>query len=172
MAPEATLDGNLEANQADTETSLASSDKPELRLWLRLLTCTNLVEGEIRRRLRQDFSTTLPRFDLLAQLDRHSGGLTLTALSNRMMVSNGNLTGLVDRLVTDGLVERRPDPHDGRSRRVALTAAGKAHFDAMTPAHEAWVNHMLEGLSHDEIDLLHNLLGKLKLSATAIEVPS
>jgi len=109
---------------------------------------------------------------LLAQLDRHPGGLTLTALSNHMMVSNGNLTGLVDRLVTDGLVERRLDPHDGRSRRVALTGAGKAHFDDMTPAHEAWINHMLDGLSQDDIDLLHNLLDKLKLSAAAMEVPS
>ena len=169
MPPETTLDGSV-------DTSLISSpnfaDKPELRLWLRLLTCTNLIEGEIRRRLRQEFSTTLPRFDLLAQLDRHPGGLTLTALSNHMMVSNGNLTGLVDRLVTDGLVERRPDPHDGRGRRVALTGAGKAHFDDMTPAHEAWINHMLDGLSQDDIDLLHNILGKLKLSAAAIEVPS
>ena len=109
---------------------------------------------------------------MLAQLDRHPGGLTLTALSNHMMVSNGNLTGLVGRLVTDGLVERRPDPRDRRSRRVALTGAGKAHFDDMTPAHEAWINHMLDGLSQDDIDLLHNILGKLKLSAAAIEVPS
>ncbi|MBT3532348.1 MAG: MarR family transcriptional regulator [Rhodospirillaceae bacterium] len=148
------------------EASLERPDKPELRLWLRLLTCTNLVEGEIRRRLRQDFATTLPRFDLLAQLDRHPDGLSLTGLSNRMMVSNGNLTGLVDRLEADGLVERRPDPNDGRSTRVALTRAGKSHFDAMTPAHEAWVNDLLDGLSTDEIQRLHDLLGKLKYSAT------
>jgi len=153
--------------EADLEASLQRPDKPELRLWLRLLTCTNLVEGEIRRRLRQDFSTTLPRFDLLAQLDRRPGGLTLTELSNRMMVSNGNLTGLVERLVTDGLVERRPDPNDGRSRRVALTPAGKAHFDHMTPAHETWVNEMLDGLNDDDVQILHELLGKLKYSATA-----
>ena len=165
MPPKTSLDGSV-------DTSLISSpnfaDKPELRLWLRLLTCTNLIEGEIRRRLRQEYSTTLPRFDLLAKLDRHPGGLSLTALSNHMMVSNGNLTGLADRLVTNGLVERRPDPHDGRSRRVALTGAGKAHFDDMTPAHEAWMNHMLDGWSQDDI----NLLDKLKLSAAAMEVPS
>ncbi|SVD68914.1 uncharacterized protein METZ01_LOCUS421768, partial [marine metagenome] len=128
------------------DQNIHSYAKPELRLWLRLLTCTNLVEGEIRRRLRQEFATTLPRFDLLAQLDRTSGGLTLTELSNRMMVSNGNLTGLVDRLVGNNLVERLPDPDDGRSTRVALTALGKKHFDAMTPAHASWINGMLEGL--------------------------
>ena len=154
MRPEAKLDRNIRGD-----------DKPELRLWLRLLTCTNLVEGVIRRRLRQKFSTTLPRFDLLAQLDRTSGGLTLTELSNRMMVSNGNLTGLVDRLVGNNLVERLPDPDDGRSTRVALTALGKKHFDAMTPAHESWINGMLEGLDKDDIGHLHHLLGKLKLSA-------
>ena len=155
MRPEAKLDRNI-----------PGGDKPELRLWLRLLTCANLVEGEIRRRLRQEFSTTLPRFDLLAQLDHTSGGLTLTELSNRMMVSNGNLTGLVDRLVGNNLVERLPDPDDGRSTRVALTDLGKKHFDAMTPAHETWINGMLEGLDKDEIGHLHHLLGKLKISAS------
>lgn len=155
------------SGNSDLETNLDRRDKPELRLWLRLLTCTNLVEGTIRRRLRQDFATTLPRFDLLAQLDRGSAGLTMTELSNRMMVSNGNLTGLVDRLVADGHVERRPDPDDGRSTLVVLTPRGKAHFDAMTPAHEAWVNGMLDGLSGTEIHHLHELLGKLKYSAAA-----
>ena len=155
MRPEAKLDRNI-----------PGGDKPELRLWLRLLTCTNLLEGEIRRRLRQEFATTLPRFDLLAQLDRTSGGLTLTEPSNRMMVSNGNLTGLVDRLVGNNLVERLPDPDDGRSTRVALTTLGKKHFDAMTPAHENWINGMLEGLDKDDIGHLHHLLGKLKISAS------
>ena len=148
-----------------SQASHSGPHKPELRLWLRLLTCTNVVEGEIRRRLRRDFATTLPRFDLLAQLDRSSSGLTMTELSNRMMVSNGNLTGLADRLVADGLVKRHPDPTDGRSTRLKLTAQGKLRFDAMSPAHEGWVNHMLDGLDEEEIQHLHDLLGKLKSSA-------
>ena len=156
---------------AKLDRNIRGGDKPELRLWLRLLTCTNLLEGEIRRRLRQEFATTLPRFDLLAQLDRASGGLTLTELSNRMMVSNGNMTGLVDRLVGNNLVERLPDPDDGRSTRVALTTLGKKHFDAMTPAHESWVNGMLEGLDKDDIGHLNHLLGKLKTSASPRGTP-
>ena len=152
--------------EAKLARHIRGDDKPELRLWLRLLTCTNLVEGEIRRRLRQEFATTLPRFDLLAQLDRTSSGLTLTELSNRMMVSNGNLTGLVDRLVGNTLVERLPDPDAGRSTRVALTALGKKHFAAMTPAHESWISGMLEGLNQADIGHLHHLLGKLKISAS------
>ncbi|MDA1098896.1 MAG: MarR family winged helix-turn-helix transcriptional regulator [Proteobacteria bacterium] len=153
--------------RSEREANLDQHEKPALSLWLRLLTCTNLLEGAIRHRLRRDFATTLPRFDLLAQLDRGPGGLTMTELSNRMMVSNGNLTGLVDRLVADHLVERRPDPGDRRRTRVALTAKGKNRFDAMTPAHEAWVNTLLDGLSDKEIRRLHELLGKLKFSAAA-----
>ncbi len=147
------------------DVGLERPGKPELRLWLRLLTCTNLIEGEIRRRLRRDFATTLPRFDLLSQLDRHPSGLTLTELSNHMMVSNGNLTGLVDRLVSDGLVERQADPDDRRSTRVVLTRAGKADFDTMTPAHENWVGGMLDGLDEKDVRQLHDLLGKLRVSA-------
>jgi DNA-binding MarR family transcriptional regulator len=158
-------DNRVGSDRPGGSDSTERSDKPELRLWLRLLTCTNTVEGEIRRRLRQDFSTTLPRFELLAQLDRSADGLTMTELSNRMMVSNGNLTGLADRLVTDGLVVRRPDPKDGRSTRLALTEQGKQQFDTMTPAHEAWVNDLLDGLDGAEIKHLHDLLGKLKTSA-------
>src|ERR671919_3143913 len=94
----------------DSETKaveLPEDHGNELRLWLRLLTCTTLIEGEVRRRLRDRFGVTLPRFDLMAQLDKAADGMTLSDLSKRMMVSNGNLTGLVDRLVASGYLERR-----------------------------------------------------------------
>ena len=98
---------------AETKVSERPGDhKTELRLWLRLLTCTTLIENEVRRRLRDNFDITLPRFDLLAQLDRAPDGMTLGELSQRMMVSNGNITGLVDRLVGQGLIRRRPVPND------------------------------------------------------------
>ena len=95
----------------DAETKVIErpdDHKTELRLWLRLLTCTTLIENEVRRRLRDQFGITLPRFDLLAQLDRAPNGMTLGELSQRMMVSNGNITGLVDRLCEQGLILRRP----------------------------------------------------------------
>jgi len=95
--------------------------KTELRLWLRMLTCTTLIENEVRRRLREAFDITLPRFDVLAQLDRSPEGMTLGELSQRMMVSNGNMTGLVDRLVEQGLLRRRPSPTDRRAQIVSLT---------------------------------------------------
>src|SRR5262249_58146349 len=93
--------------------------KTELRLWLRLFTCKMLIEGEVRRRLRDGFGVTLPRFDLMAQLDRAPGGMTLGELSQRMMVSNGNVTGLVDRLAAQKLGARRPAPHDRRAHVVS-----------------------------------------------------
>ena len=99
-----------------------------MRLWLRLLTCTTLIETEVRRRLRDEFDVTLPRFDLMAQLDRAPNGMTLGELSQRMMVSNGNVTGLVERLVEQGLVERTPAPNDRRAQIVSLTAEGPPHL--------------------------------------------
>ena len=113
----------------DAETKVAErpdDHKTELRLWLRLLTCTTLIESEVRRRLRDQFDITLPRFDLLAQLDSAPNGMTLGELSQRMMVSNGNITGLVERLVEQGLIRRRPLPNDRRVQIVSLTAEGPA----------------------------------------------
>jgi DNA-binding MarR family transcriptional regulator len=155
--------------QNDRESALVRDDKLELRVWLRLLTCANLIEGHVRAGLRETFSITLPRFDLLAQLDRAPDGLTMGELSDRLMVSNGNITGLVDRLVTEGLIARAPSPSDRRRSRVKLTPAGKRAFDAMTPVHERWVDDLLAGLSRTEMADLLALLAKLKRSVQAAE---
>lgn len=151
--------------EPDRESALMSDDKLELKLWLRLLTCSSLIQSEVRARLREAFATTLPRFDLLAQLDRASDGLTMGELSSRLMVSNGNVTGLTEALVREGLVSRLPEPDDRRSLRIRLTAAGKRAFDAMTPTHERWIDQMMAGLTRAEKAHLLALLGKLKASA-------
>ncbi|MBX3456437.1 MarR family transcriptional regulator [Ferrovibrio sp.] len=153
------------AEPSDRETATHRGDKLELRLWLRLLTCSSLIEREIRNALRQNFDTTLPRFDLLAQLDRAPDGLTMGELSGRMMVSAGNITGLTDRLVEEGLVKRTPSEHDRRSSRVRLTPEGKRAFDAITPIHEHWLESMMGDLSREEMRALMTLLAKLKNSA-------
>ena len=152
----------------DAETKVAErphDHKDELRLWLRLFTCKEVVEGEVRRRLRERFNLTLPRFDLMAQLDRTPKGMTLGELSQRMMVSNGNVTGLVDRLVEQGLLSRRPSPRDRRAQLVSLTAEGRRFFRAMARANGDWIADMLADLSSDEIDTLMRLLAKTKASA-------
>jgi DNA-binding MarR family transcriptional regulator len=149
----------------DRESAVARGDKLELRVWLRLLTCASLIETRVRAGLRETFNVTLPRFDVLAQLDRAADGLSMGELSDRLMVSNGNVTGLVDRLVEEGLISRAPSASDRRQSRVALTPAGKKAFDAMTPQHERWIDDMFAGLSRAEMAQMLELLGKLKQSA-------
>jgi DNA-binding MarR family transcriptional regulator len=152
----------------DAETKVAerpADHEAELRLWLRLLTCTTLIEGEVRRRLRDEFDVTLPRFDLMAQLDKAPNGMTLGELSQRMMVSNGNVTGLAERLVEQGLLDRRPSPNDRRSQIVSLTAEGRRAFRAIARTHEDWIAEMLAGLDTADIDALMGLLAKTKTSA-------
>lgn len=148
---------------AETRVAEAPEDhKAELRLWLRLLTCTTLIEGEIRSRLRAGFEVTLPRFDLMAQLERAPGGMTLGELSRRMMVSNGNITGLVERLVEQGLLERVPHPSDRRAAYVRLSGEGSRAFADMARAHADWVADLFAGLALDEAAQLMRLLGRLK----------
>jgi DNA-binding MarR family transcriptional regulator len=139
--------------------------KNELRLWLRLLSCATVIENEVRRRLRDSFDITLPRFDLMAQLDKTQGGMKLGELSQRLMVSNGNITGLVDRLVLQGLIDRQPAPHDRRAQLVRLTAEGRRSFGAMAVAHEAWIADLFEGLTASECETLMRLLGRAKVTA-------
>lgn len=150
----------------DAETALADTapGKDSLRLWLRLLTCANLIEAEIRRRLRVEFGTTLPRFDMLAALDRNGEGMTLGDVSRRMMVSNGNVTGLAARLEAEGLVERRLDAGDRRAFRLRLTARGAREFARQSAAHEGWIAELLGGLADAERAQLHGLLGRAKTS--------
>ncbi len=146
----------------DFETALTSDDRVDLRVWLRLLTCVNLIERTVRNNLREDFDITLPRFDLLAQLDRAPKGLSMGQLSRRLMVSNGNVTGLINRLLSEGLVERSHIRGDRRTQLVSLTAAGKRAFDSITPAHAAWISEAFASLSRDEMTTLYGLLAKLK----------
>ncbi len=136
--------------------------RAELRLWLRLLTCTNLIESEIRARLRRHFGVTLPRFDLMAQLEKAPAGMTLGELSRRMMVSNGNVTGLVERLLDTGHVERRPHPADRRAVVVALSPTGRQVFAAMASAHAEWIAELCAGLAPPDVAQLMRLLGRLK----------
>ncbi len=149
----------------DAETRVQehpADHRAELRLWLRMLTCTNLIEGEIRARLRRHFGVTLPRFDLMAQLEKVPEGMTLGELSRRMMVSNGNVTGLVERLLESGHVERRAHPSDRRAVVVALTPAGRHAFAAMAAAHAEWIAELSAGLTAADVAQLMRLLGRLK----------
>ena len=146
----------------DRETASRTDDHQALRLWLRLLTCTQLIEREVRARLRQRFDTTLPRFDLMSQLWRYPDGLKMNELSQHLMVTGGNVTGIVDLLEKDGLAERRPEPADRRAYRVRLTRAGRKTFAEMARAHEEWIVELLVGLPRREHAQVYKLLGRIK----------
>ena len=146
----------------------AHSEHPEaLRLWLRLLTCTQIVEKQVRGMLRERFDTTLPRFDLMAQLERAPNGLKMNELSRRMMVTGGNVTGITDQLVTEGLVEHIDVEGDRRAYRVRLTAKGRKSFNDMARQHEDWIVEAFSALSEKDMATLHKLLGKVKDHASA-----
>ena len=154
---------------AETRAQERPADhKAGVRLWLRLLTCTTLIEGEVRTRLRSQFEVTLPRFDLMAQLERTPEGMTLGELSRRMMVSNGNLTGLAERLVGLGYVERVRNPEDRRAAFLRLTPAGRRAFADMAEPHAQWIAEMLDDLDDNDVTQLMRLLGRMKQSVRKV----
>ncbi|ATF17738.1 MarR family winged helix-turn-helix transcriptional regulator [Phaeobacter gallaeciensis] len=135
--------------------------KDRLRLWLKVLKATRAVESEIRENLRQEFTTTLPRFDVMAALSQHRDGLKMSELSGVLKVSNGNVTGIVERLVDDGHVQREKVPGDRRASRVRLTEAGIAEFARQAAAHEAWIDQMFDSVPEAEVQTLSDALDQV-----------
>ncbi len=135
-----------------------NGSKARLRLWLRLLQSTRKIESELRDRLRVNFSVTLPRFDVLAALYRKPDGMLMSELSRFLMVSNGNVTGIIDRLVADGLVVRAQREGDRRTSIVKLTDKGVLDFELMASAHEGWVNELLAEFSPGDAESLGDML--------------
>jgi DNA-binding MarR family transcriptional regulator len=147
-------------NGGQVDASIIDS-KQRLRIWLRLLKLSRSIESEIRERLRVEFGTTLPRFDVLAALYRSPDGLKMTELSQALMVSNGNVTGIVERLVQDGLVRRLPVEGDRRAMVVRLTEKGRENFASMAEVHERWIGSLIGSIDNNDAGRLHDLLGKV-----------
>lgn len=150
----------------DMETRVTEEHHQSLKLWLRMLSCTTRIENEIRIRLREQFDVTLPRFDLMAQLQRHPDGLRMGELSKRMMVTGGNITGITDQLEEEKLVTRVHSSTDRRVYSVKLTAAGRRAFTKMATVHEAWIDELMGGLSAQDKGKLIHLLSQLKSHVT------
>ena len=153
----------------DAETRIDRADHGAIRLWLRMLATNRLVETRTRRLLQERYATTLPRFDLMAQLERFPQGLRMNELSKRMMVTGGNVTGITDLLEREGLVERVGDPADRRAWLVRLTRAGRKSFAAMAEEHERWVVEAFAELSAREMNAMAALLGRLKSHVRSLE---
>jgi len=152
----ADLPGRIDRVQTAEDTS-----KQRLRLWLRILKVSRRVEGEVRERLRSEFATTLPRFDVLAALDREADGLRMSELSGVLKVSNGNVTGIVDRLVTDGLIVRSAVAGDRRAMVVRLTGKGREEFARLSRIHEDWIDELLGAVNGEQAERLTKQLGKI-----------
>lgn len=149
----------------DTETRVTSDHHQSLRVWLRLLACSNLIGNHMRQRLQAQFGITLPRFDLMAQLERAPEGLKMGELTQRLMVTGGNVTGITDTLEAEGLVVRATDPRDQRAFRVKLTKAGEQQFRRMAIEHERWVVELFDDLTVRQKTQLADLLKSVKASA-------
>ena len=139
-------------------TSTVSADKQRLRLWIRLLRVARVIEGELRDRLKTQFEMTLPRFDVMSALYRERDGMLMSDLSRFLLVSNGNVTGIVDRLVSSGFVVRSNREGDRRTSIVRLTEAGEIRFAEMASAHENWIEELLKDISEDDARRLSSML--------------
>ena len=145
----------IETEDRQTTSPLS---KERLRLWLKLLKVSGSIQDDIRQRLRAEFESTLPRFDVMSALARHPEGLKMSEISELLRVSNGNVTGIVDRLVADGRAVREPVPGDRRASRVRLTKAGQGDFTRQAQAHEAWVDELLGAMGKGKAGELSGLL--------------
>ena len=149
----------------DAETKIADAvgdEHDQLRLWLRLYSVSRLIENEVRRRLLSEFDTTFPRFDILSQIERAPDGLNLGELSQRLMVSPGNITAVIKRLVEDGLIRREQNPDDRRESFIHMTPLGRATFAEMARSHEGWIRSLTAGLDPAETRQMLGLLRKMK----------
>jgi len=133
--------------------------------WVRLLKAHGLVLRELRRRIPEQL--TLPQFDVVVQLHRRPEGMTSRELTRELLVTPGNVTGLVDRLSRMGLVQRRPVPGDRRAVRMVLTPRGRRVARRAIPRHRRDVEALLSSLSPSDLARLRLLLGRLSRSLEA-----
>lgn len=168
MTKESVKNGNMKNSNVEggkmNGGNLKNNEKLELRVWLRLLGAVNRVEGALRGRMRQAFDSTLPRFDVLAQLARRPEGLSMGDLSRRLMVSNGNVTDVMARLEKDGMVRRTPSPADRRTVEARLTPAGEQAFGEMAESHGEWIATLFSGLDRADLMALIALMDTLRAS--------
>ncbi|MEP3244107.1 MAG: MarR family transcriptional regulator [Sneathiella sp.] len=144
------------------------TEKQRLRLWLKMLKISRAIEAELRERLRTRFQSTLPRFDVMAALYRQKEGFKMSELSAALMVSNGNVTGIIERLVGEKSVERTPIPHDRRAMRVKLTKKGREEFATMARVHQGWINELLHDIDAEDAALICSALD-IKITTSRTE---
>ncbi len=146
----------------DNENAENDTDTKKLGLWLRLITNSNIVEKKIRNLFRSEFGVTLPRFDLMSALYREQGGLTMGELSRRLLVSNGNVTGIVERLQKEDMVKRWVLPTDRRIYSVGLTPKGRIEFKRMADRHKEWIADIFRDLKDDDLAQMIPMMDRMR----------
>lgn len=136
-----------------------------LRTWIRLLRLTRQTENSLREYMRVSHGTTLPRFDVMAALYRADAPIKMSALSQMLLVSNGNASTVVDRLEKDGLVVRIAAASDRRVVNVSLSDKGRKQFEVLAAGHEALVDRIFARLGHEDLDLIRDLLHRADVAA-------
>jgi DNA-binding MarR family transcriptional regulator len=159
------------ADELGHEARSGGADHAALKLWLRMLACTTQIEDEIRRRLRARFDISLPRFDYMAQLYRQPTGLKMSELSRFLMVTGGNVTGVTDELVREGMVSRQNSPTDRRTWIVCLTPKGRDTFESMAKEHEQWILELFSGMEASTVQTLYSQLGALRVQLVRKQDP-
>ena len=152
-------------NKTKDQGNTDDRNKEAIRTWLRLLSCETVIEQHLRTQFRKNFSVTLPQFDVLSELERAGKSLTMSELSTELMVSNGNVTGVIDRLEKSGFVERNRAEHDRRIQYIRLTKDGRRNFNKMARHHERWLAELFGDLSVNDMTRLQSLLLKTRKSA-------
>ena len=147
---------------------MSRRSKESIRTWLRLLSCENMIEQYIRSKFRENFKVTLPQFDALSELEHASDKLTMSQLSKELVVSNGNITGVIDRLEKSGLVKRTRPDHDGRIQFIELTETGAREFKHMARHHERWLEELFAEVPVTDLSGLQNSLLRMRESVSAV----
>jgi len=145
--------------RASGRVSLAQAEDHSLDAFLQLMRVQQKLQRQMERVL-DGAGLTLPQFDVLANLGMVEG-ITQQELAERLLVTKGNVCGLLDRMEAAELVQRRPDPKDRRANRLYLTRVGRAALQAAFPTHLGVVQECMSVLSGAEQRTLAQLLGRL-----------
>jgi DNA-binding MarR family transcriptional regulator len=143
-----------EKNLFETVVASLPATDHRMRAWLAMVGCFTSVERSLRRHFNHVFRSSLPRYDVLMALVHFPDGLTMGQLASKLMVSKGNMTGVVRRLQQNNCVRQASSRHDRRVRVVTLTSKGRTLWEQMHGEYRSVIEDVLSQLSKTESRLL------------------
>ena len=134
------------------------------RTWLSLVRCFSSIERVLMQHFADEYNSSLPRYDVLTALALSPGGLTMGELASMLMVTKGNITGVVRRLKTDGLVRKVTSKVDRRVQSVTISAKGKRLWDKMHADYDRIISEILSGQSNKDLRALARFLEQTRVA--------